>query len=477
MSEKPILLWLRLDLRLADHPALDAAAKSGRPVIPIFIWSPEEEHPWEPGAASRWWLHHSLVAHDKSLQGIGSRLILRAGDSLTTLRELIRSTQADSLYYSHRYEPALVARDRQIESTLRAEGIDVRTFNSALLIDPHDLATQTGTPFKVFTPFWRRLSSVMPPPPPLPSPKVLKAPSAWPKSLTIDDLKLQASTHGDDDLLKTWQPGEKGAMARLKAFEKPVLLYDTQRDHLAADQTSRLSPHLHFGEISPRTIWHRLANRANTGAQAASIESFLRQIAWREFAHSLLVHFPHTTDRPLRPEFANFAWNQDPDALHSWQEGRTGYPAVDAGMRQLRATGWMHNRARLIVGSFLVKDLRINWLEGARWFWDTLVDADLANNTLGWQWVAGTGADAAPYFRIFNPTAQGQRFDPDGAYVRQWLPELSRLDTRWIHQPSVAPPEILQAAKIILGKTYPRPLVDHAIARMRALAAYESIRK
>jgi deoxyribodipyrimidine photo-lyase len=515
----PTIHWFRLDLRLADNPALAAALERGGPVVPVFIWSPEEEAPWSPGGASRWWLHQSLRALDASLRAAGSRLILRRGPALETLRALIKETGAAAVFWNRRYEPAVVARDAKVKEALRDDGLAVESFNAALLREPWTVQNQSGKPFQVFTPFWKHCLAQPDPPAPLPAPRRLPAPAQWPGSLALEELELEPRIKWAEGLRAAWQPGEVGAAARLSDFlAKACAGYSEQRNRPDRVGTSRLSPHLHFGEIGPRQVWHavrRAAERSADFQTAASQVSnlpvvgqpraagrvarpadwksaiqqvgkpalpgwrgsqFLAELGWREFAHHLLYHFPHTPGEPLRPEFARFPWRKNAAWLQAWRKGRTGFPIVDAGMRELWATGWMHNRVRMIVASFLVKDLLISWQEGARWFWDTLVDADLANNTLGWQWTAGCGADAAPYFRVFNPTTQGETFDPNGDYVRRWCPELAKLPAEWIHQPHAAPPAILRAAGVEPGRNYPEPVVSHAIAREVALEAFARIK-
>lgn len=477
----PSIYWFRLDLRLADNPALRAAIERGGPVVPVFIWSPEEEAPWSPGGASRWWLHQSLAALEASLQGAGSRLILRRGPTLETLRALVKETGAGAVFWNRRYEPAVIARDAKVKEALRGDGLSVGSFNAALLREPWTVRNRSGGPFQVFTPFWKHCLAQPDPPEPLPAPRALLAPAKWPSSLALPELELEPKINWAQGLRAAWQPGETGAAANLKKFLTSAFSdYPEHRNRPDVVGTSRLSPHLHFGEISPRQVWQGLkAMAARRGLAVAQWRSsqFLAEVGWREFAHHLLYHFPHTPDEPLRAEFAKFPWRQDAAWLKAWQKGRTGFPIVDAGMRELWTTGWMHNRVRMIVASFLVKDLLHDWREGARWFWDTLVDADLANNTLGWQWTAGCGADAAPYFRVFNPTAQGERFDPQGDYVRRWCPELAKLPAAWIHRPDQAPPRVLEAAGVRLGRDYPAPLVGHAVAREVALEAWARLKR
>jgi deoxyribodipyrimidine photo-lyase len=476
MMDTASIVWFRLDLRLTDHPPLQAAIQCGRPVIPIFIHSPEEESPWQPGAASRWWLHHALQALDGVLRAAGSRLIIRRGPTLSALKKLIDETGARAVFWSRRYEPDVIARDGKIEDALRGAGVETATFNAALLHEPWTIQNQSGRPFQVFTPFWRHCLKVTSPAEPLAAPRHLPAPREWPSSVPLDALGLTPRIDWAGGLRATWRPGEMGAHGQLEKFlGGAVMNYSTQRDRPDVEGTSRLSPHLHFGEISPREIWHALRRHAAANEIQESRwrgSSFVTELGWREFAHHVLHHFPRTPEEPLRPAYADFPWRNNKRWLEAWQRGLTGYPMVDAGMRELWTIGWMHNRVRMIAASFLVKDLLMTWREGARWFWDTLVDADLAQNTLNWQWTAGCGADAAPFFRIFNPTAQGAKFDPAGDYVRRWCPELARLPSKWIHAPHQAPAEILEKAGVVLGRSYPRPMVSHAIARDVALEAF-----
>jgi deoxyribodipyrimidine photo-lyase len=477
MSGDTTVLWLRSDLRLDDNAALEAAVDGGGPVVPVFVWSPHEEGRWAPGAASRWWLDRSLRALEASLRGAGSRLIVRRGPALECLLDVARESGAKRVVWNRRYEPAVIERDRIVKEALRADGLAAESFNSALLLEPWENTKADRTPYRVFTPFWNAMKRRGGIEQPVEAPRAIRAPKRWPSGESIDDLSLLPAPDWTGGMREAWTPGEAGARAELDRFLGSALeAYETGRDRPGIPGTSCLSPHLHFGEIGPRRVWHAVRDlaAARSGLDAAA-ECWLREIAWREFAHHLLFHFPHTTDEPLRPEFARMDWRSDRDLLRAWQKGRTGYPIVDAGMRELWTTGWMHNRVRMIVASFLVKDLRIAWQEGARWFWDTLVDADLANNTLGWQWTAGCGADAAPYFRVFNPLLQSRKFDADGAYIRRWVPELAMLDGKWIHDPSNAPAPVLQRAGVSIGSTYPRPIVAHDRERRLALDAYEAM--
>jgi len=473
------LVWFRRDLRLADQPALVAACERAERVVALYVHAPEEEGEWAPGGASRWWLHHSLAALDGALRARGGRLLLRAGPSLETLLDVARQAGATAVYWNRLYDPAAVARDTHIKAALRESGFECETFNAALLAEPWQLRTGAGDPYRVFTPFWRScLAGLDTLPPPAPPPPVILAPATPLEGLPLAALGLEPRVRWDAGLAAAWTPGEDGALAQVEAFTEGALAgYGEGRNRPDLPGTSRLSPHLHFGEIGPRQCLaaaRALASRQP--AAQASADGFVRELGWREFAHHLLHHFPHTVDTPLDPRFEAFPWSPDAGLLEAWQRGRTGYPIVDAGMRELWTTGWMHNRVRMIAASLLTKNLRQPWVEGARWFWDTLVDADLANNTAGWQWTAGCGADAAPYFRIFNPMLQTERFDPERRYLRRWLPELARLPDAWIHRPWEAPAAVLDAAGLRLGHDYPLPVVDFRASREPALAAYAAIK-
>jgi deoxyribodipyrimidine photo-lyase len=478
----PSIVWFRQDLRLQDNPALEQAIRRGGPVVPVYIWDQAGEGKWSAGAASSWWLHHALAALEVSLRERGSRLLFLSGDSQASLHSLVRRTGASAVYWNRRYEPAAVARDGKIKASLVGEGIEVETSNASLLFEPDAVRNKQGGPFKVFTPYWRHCLELAVAPPVRPSRGLIAPLRAWPKSPSLDKLGLLPRIGWDSGLAGTWTPGEKGAARRLDHFVSQALEdYGSDRDLPALDGTSMLSPWLHWGEVGPRQVWSAVRSLskdsgifpANNGARI-----FLAEVGWREFAHHLLFHFPQTPAKPLRPEFGRFPWARDPGGVHlrAWQTGTTGYPIVDAGMRQLWHTGWMHNRVRMVTASFLVKHLRLPWGEGASWFWNTLVDADLANNTLGWQWSAGCGADAAPFFRIFAPVLQGERFDPEGNYVRRWVPELARVPAEFIHSPWTAPPAVLGAAGVVLGTSYPKPIVEHSSARLAALAAFKKMR-
>lgn len=473
------LVWFDHDLRLADNPALYHAVEREGFVVPVYLWAPEEAGDWPPGAARQWWLHYSLAALDANLRDKGSRLLLRNGPSLDTLRDLIDATGADVVYWNERYLPALAQRDAQIAEALEADGIDVAIFPSRLLHDPTAIRTTSDGPYHVFTPFWKKLQAELDVPDPLPTPRMgkSKAPSSWPASLNLEELDLLPEIEWTEGFHETWTPGEAAAQARLAYFIDNVLIdYEDHRNRPDLDGTSMLSPHLCHGELSPRQVWHAVKDWVQNAPMQEAAQVYLSEIAWREFSYHLLVHYPETPTEPLKDKFSQFTWDTDTDALERWQKGQTGYPIVDAGMRQLWHIGWMHNRMRMIAASFLTKDLLIPWQEGARWFWDTLVDADLANNTMGWQWSAGSGADAQPFFRIFNPVSQAKRYDPNRAYIREWIPELRALPDKYIHRPWDAPDDVLAQANITLGEDYPEPIVDHAAARDKALAAYQEIK-
>ncbi|MEO8803031.1 MAG: deoxyribodipyrimidine photo-lyase [Rudaea sp.] len=467
------IVWFRRDLRLNDNPALDAALRQHNRVVCVYVHAPDEELPWPPGAASRWWLHYSLQALDADLRKRGAVLHLWFGPTQTALESLLRATSATAVYWNRLYEPSFIQSDANLKQALREAGVDAQSFNANLLIEPWQIQTGQGGPYKVFTPFWRKLRAQQEPRPPLNAPTRISSP-ALSNDVNLDALKLLPSVRWDAGLRDTWKPGEGGARQLLKRFcDEAIAEYPKGRDRPDRDWTSRLSAHLHFGEIGPRQIAWLLEESAMNSASARSrdgAEAFLREVGWREFSQHLLFHFPCTPQQNLNAQFDAFAWLPvDKVALSRWQRGTTGVPIVDAGMRQLWNTGWMHNRVRMIVASFLTKNLRQHWLHGARWFWDTLVDADLANNTQGWQWTAGCGADAAPYFRIFNPVTQGERFDPLGEYVRRWVSELASVDARVIHQPWKQP-------ELLRQHGYPPPMVDLRESREAALLAYQQMR-
>jgi deoxyribodipyrimidine photo-lyase len=467
----PIIMWFRADLRLGDNPALHAAADTGRPLIALYVL--DETGPRSPGAASRWWLHHSLERLQRDLDAHGIRLVLRRGDAVEVLSELIDATGATGVFFSRAYEPGAVAQEQALKQRL-GERVELRRRAGSLLFEPEQIASGSGKPYRVFTPFWKTCVAAAAPRAPLPAPERLSSPEGpAPASESLSSWQLLPSKPDwSGGIASAWMPGAQGAAHRVEVFiDEALNNYAADRDRPDLTGTSRLSPHLRFGEISPRQVWHAI------DAQVDGIgkDAYLREIGWREFSYHLLFHWPGMPERPLRPEFEHFPWRDDAVALAAWQQGRTGYPIVDAGMRELWHTGWMHNRVRMVAASFLVKHLLLPWQAGERWFWDTLVDADPASNTAGWQWVAGCGADAAPFFRIFNPIRQGERFDPQGHYVRHWIPELAELPDAVVHRPWEAPPELRESAGI--GAGYPLPLVEHGMARQRALDAFGQLSK
>lgn len=464
------IVWFRRDLRITDNPALTEAIARGS-VIAVYIHAPEEEAPWPPGAASNWWLHHSLSALQRQLTELNIPLVVAHQGSQTCLLKLAKKTHAQAVYWNRLYEPACQNRDQAVEAALADAGIETQHFNSQLLFEPKQVRNKQGSPFKVFTPFWRHYQSLI-------SQQhihVRSAPITQPRpaiqiserSKEIDKLGLLSNNKQTAGFYQYWQPGEAGAFSTLKTFiEDQLSSYKRDRDYPALNSTSRLSPHLHFGEIGPKQIWAAIVNLPNTKnrLEQESRNHFLSELAWREFAHHLLAHFPHTTEHPLNPRYQQFPWwhsdrpdqltrhnsaNEAAELLHKWQHGKTGISMIDAAMRELRQSGTMHNRCRMLVASLLTKNMGIHWHEGAKWFWDNLVDANLANNSLGWQWAAGSGADASPYFRIFNPDTQAQRFDESQAYRHRWL------NTGWQHR---------------------SPCIDLKASRADALECYQNTR-
>ena len=497
------LLWLRRDLRMGDNPALleaagRAGAHEGARLLPVYVWEPRERRAWAPGGAARWWLWHSLRSLDGGLRQLGSRLLVERGDPVDVVTALALSARAGAVVWAEGLEPDELADDAALEAALRSAGVDaVVTPQANLLADPLAVRKKDGGPYTVFTPFWRARLAAGAPDEPAPAPAKLPPAPAEPPGVPLDALRDEAVRPWASGFSELWQPGEPGAHERLEAFlAEPLAGYAADRDRPDLDGSSRLSPHLHWGEVTARQVWHAVGGaleeagidlEASVGPPSwdeeqapglrRSAGAYLRQLGWREFGHHLLAAFPHTVTQPLHERFAAFPWRDDPAALEAWRRGRTGFPIVDAGMRSLWSTGWMHNRVRMLAGSFLVKDLLLPWQAGAAWFWETLVDADLASNTLGWQWVGGCGADAAPYFRVFNPVTQGLRFDPDAAYVRRWVPELAGLAAEQAQAPWDAAPLDRAGAGVTPGEDYPEPIVDHGEARLRALAAYEAVRK
>lgn len=472
------ILLFRDDLRLSDHPALTAAAQSGQCLTCAFILDPNA--PYRPGGARRWWLHHALNALTAQLADLGGKLVLRTGATAEVLADLRKETGATHIYWSRRYTPDEIASDTALKADLTAAGCTVQSHPGRYLLEPWRVTTKSGTPFKVFSPFWRASRDEI-------RAVGLGDPLPVPKNITFADEVATASLE-DFDLLPTapnwakgfealWHPGEEGAMARLDAFlEEGAQGYAKGRDFPAEPHTSRLSPYLQSGNISPRQIWAALDRAEHLGQMSGrDAEKFRAELGWRDFAAYLLFHNRDFEDTELQPKFRSFPWRHDTDALIAWQRGQSGYPIVDAGMRELWQTGYMHNRVRMVVASFLVKHLRIDWRAGRDWFWDTLVDGDLASNAASWQWVAGCGADAAPYFRVFNPMTQAEKFDPDGGYIRQYVPEIAALPDRYLAAPWKAPEDVRAKAGVEIGRTYPAPMVDHATARRAALEAFESL--
>ena len=475
------LVWYRRSLRLRDHPALVDAAEHG-PVVPVFVWAPDEEGDWPPGGAAQWWLHHALQDLDARLREHGSRLIVRTGPTADALRDVAEATGATRVVWNRRYEPPLAERDAAVQATLEEQGLETRLFESQILHDPEAVETTSGGPYHVYTPFWKKVQkeNLLRTGPPLEVPD-LEPPDTWPAAESLDALNLLPELRGERDwaggLRDTWTPTIDAAHDRLDYMLEHILGdYGTARDRPDKDGTSRLSPYLHHGQLSPNQVWHRVATWADDTGRHDDAEPFLREIVFREFSYHWLYHYPSTPTETYRDKFRDFPWRDDAEALSRWKRGQTGYPIVDAGMRQLYETGWMHNRVRMIVASFLTKDLMLHWRHGARWFWDTLVDADLADNTFNWQWTAGCGADAQPFFRIFNPVSQSERHDPDGDYIRRYVPELADLPDDAIHAPWEESDARLRALGVTLGETYPRPIVDHSQAREEALAAYEQVK-
>ena len=474
-DDAPVIVWFRKDLRTDDNAALSAAAETGRPVIALYIREPAELGTGPLGAAQAWWLHHALASLATTLEELGSPLVLRSGDAHAVLDHVIEETGADTVHWNRRHDPAGIAVDTPIKAALKARGLAVRSFAGQLLHDPMRLMTGEKKPYRVYTPFWKALEREGEPHEPVDAPERLHAPKRLPQSEALDDWALlPAKPDWAAAFGEVWRPGEKAARERLDTFvDGPIEDYKTRRDRPAIDATSLLSPYLASGEISPARIWH--ATRG-LGAPREDVIHFRKELAWREFCHHLHFHFPALAERNWNGRFDDFPWEGSDRDFDLWTKGMTGYPIVDAGMRQLWRHGWMHNRVRMITASFLVKHLMIDWRRGEKWFRDTLVDADAASNPANWQWVAGSGADASPFFRIFNPILQGEKFDPDGTYVRTFVPELRELASTWIHKPFDAPESALAEAGVELGRTYPKPIVDHARARQRALAAYKALK-
>ncbi|MGE7369442.1 cryptochrome/photolyase family protein [Neorhizobium sp. NPDC001467] len=473
-DSKPVIVWFRRDLRLDDNHALHSAWETGRPVICVYIREPESPDIGSLGAAQDWWLHHSLLALRDSLRARRSDLCLRSGPAATVLQDIARTSGADLLFVNHAYERRAV--DHDIAVALKAAGIAIRAFHGQLLHDPQRIRTGSGGSFKVYTPFWNAMQKLGEPGEPCDAPASFIAPDSYPESETLASWNLLPSKPDwASGFSQFWTPGEAGALEKLEALiDADLLDYKRGRDFPGTDSTSRLSPHLAHGEISPARIWH--ATNGIAAQHRDDLVHFRKELAWRDFCYNLMVEFPDLRTRNWDPKFDALEWAFDTDDFSAWTAGCTGYPIVDAGMRELWQTGYMQNRVRMITASFLVKDLLIDWRRGDAWFRDTLLDADPASNTANWQWVAGSGADASPFFRIFNPILQGEKFDPDGAYVRRWVPELEKLPNKYVHKPFEAPEHVLADAGVELGKTYPRPIVNHGMARDRALEAYKGLK-
>lgn len=465
------LFWFRQDLRLFDNPGLYAAAQNGS-VLPIYILDDAIAGEFEMGAASRWWLHHSLQALDQQLH---HHLNVYVGNPATIISTLLKKYPIEAVYWNRSYEPWRISSDRQLKERLKKQAIDCQSFNASLLWEPWEILKDNQEPYKVFTPFYHKACQAE---------SHLRKPISSPKNLhcikdknnkkNIHSLGLLPKISWDQTMQSTWKMGEKAAQHKWKDFlDNHLTGYKKGRDFPAKSNVSRLSPHLHFGEISPVQLWHDLKMVSSFSKHQQDIEAFQRELTWREFSYYLLYHFPDLPRKNFQKKFDHFEWNNNKKLLQAWQHGRTGYPLVDAGMRELWQTGYMHNRVRMVVASFLVKNLLQHWHYGENWFWDCLVDADLANNSASWQWVAGSGADAAPYFRIFNPTTQGETYDREGIYTRQYVPELQHLPNRYLFKPWKAPKHILDTAGVVLGKTYPTPIIDLAQSRNKALEIYK----
>lgn len=478
MPKKKIIVWFRQDLRRADNPALYEAYQEGAHILPIFIQDDKNSGQYKRGAASNWWLHYSLKDLNNNLS---DHMAFFKGKADDILPKLIEESGADAVYWNRCYEPWRTSRDKKIKKQLEGDGVEAQSFKGTLIWEPWTIQTGSGTPYKVFTPFYKNgCLGKGDPQEPLPVPDRLTYADKPASAVSLDKLGLlPTDIRWDKKIEPYWKIGEDGANEALFNFiDGGANTYSEDRNRPDKNNTSRLSPYLHFGEISPRTVWNEIRKRQETDSISLSdTKTYLSEIGWREFCYNLLYHFEdRITDKPLQEKFEAFPWESNKQALQRWKVGQTGYPIVDAGMRQLWETGWMHNRVRMIVASFLIKDLMIHWKEGERWFWDTLVDADLASNTSNWQWVAGSGADASPFFRIFNPITQGEKFDPNGDYIRRWVPELKNIPDKYLNKPWDADEDTLKKAGVKLGKDYPKPIVDHSSARERALEAYKKVK-
>jgi len=473
-SQPITLIWFRRDLRLSDHTPLIKALKHAKEnngvILPLYILDTLSPKTINLGSASKWWLHKSLVDLQTSLKQKGADLVLRSGPAVDVIRELLNEVPIKAIYFHHSVLPGENEIENDIANLCQEKSIDCKRFKGELLFQPNTIKTGSNTPYKVFTPFWRACLQQDPPSKPIAAPKQIPAPKQFPHSENLESWHLlPTKPNWASGFEKRWQPGESNVSEMVKNFTSDAMAdYKKMRDYPSIEGTSKLSPYLTFGNISIRELWH-----AVNGKEGADF--YQRELGWREFCYHLLSHWPEMVEQPFQEKFIGFTWEKNPDLLKAWQQGKTGYPIIDAAMRQLWQTGWMHNRLRMIVGSFLVKNLRQHWHYGASWFWDTLLDADLANNTGGWQWVAGTGADAAPYFRIFNPVTQSDKFDKEGEFIREFVPEIKALPNKYIHNPSEAPKEILDQAGVILGETYPHAIVNLKESRQKALDAYTKL--
>ena len=471
MRDDIAIHWFRNDLRLSDNPALFDATKH-KSVLPIFILDTTNAGEYAPGRASMWWLNYSLISLKESLLG---NLSIYKGNPIEIITDLTSRLPINSIYWNRSYEPWLTKRDKEIKKILKSLNLVVKSSNGSLLWEPWEINKEDGTPYKVFTPFFRKgCLQTRSPRQPLSKPEKINYTYDIKKSLQIDQLNLLPKAKWESELGQHYVIGEKGAYKRLERFISQGLdQYKEGRNFPSKPYVSRLSPHLRFGEISPNQVWHTLVNMGDD----KNINHFCSELGWREFSYNLLYHNPDLPKKNLQSKFDNFPWQENRMALKAWQKGQTGVPMVDAGMRELWQTGYMHNRVRMIVGSFLVKNLRLHWHHGERWFWDTLVDADLANNSASWQWIAGCGADAAPYFRIFNPITQGEKFDPNGDYIRSYVPEISNLPNKYLFCPWEAPASVLDSSGIKLGQTYPEPIISIRVSREKALEAFKSLKE
>lgn len=472
MTDPVTLMWFRNDLRLRDNPALREACQSAS-VIAIYIYDDTHAQQHEMGAASKWWLHHSLTSLNESLD---NKLHILKGDPVEIIGELVNQFNASDVVWNRCYEPWQIKRDKQIKAELINRDVKVKSFNGSLLWEPWEIMNQSGSPYKVFTPYYRKgCLKASPPRSVVDAPRHCNYEYDETHDQGLDTLQLLPDINWHSSFSDHWQPGEEGAAQRLSQFlSEPIQSYKEARDVPSKKGTSLLSPHFHFGEISAHQVWYATLNKFNGQIDSADVDSFMSELGWREFSYYLLYHFPDLPEKNYNPKFNSFLWRGKSADLTAWQRGQTGVPLVDAGMRELWQTGYMHNRVRMIVGSYLVKNLRTHWHHGEAWFWDCLLDADLAANSASWQWVAGSGADASPFFRIFNPVTQGERFDPSGQYVRQYCPELAKLPDKYIHKPWEASAEILKQAGITLGQDYPEPLVDLKVSRQEALDSYSA---